>query len=52
VNLQIRRSGHIVQERPLPVVYWIDVPGLSAPVGRYPSVWQQLIQDSSFVGGL
>jgi hypothetical protein len=28
-NLLIRRSGHIVQDRPSPVVGWADIPELS-----------------------
>ena len=40
-DLQIRRSRHIVQDRPLPVVRWADVPHLSAPVSRCPVAWQQ-----------
>ena len=32
----IRRSGHIVQDRPSPLVRWADVPHLSASVSRCP----------------
>ena len=32
-DLQIRRSRHIVQDRPAPVVYWVDIRELSTCVG-------------------
>ena len=38
---QIRRSGQIVQDRPLRVMCWADVPGLSAQNRRCPAAWQQ-----------
>ena len=38
---QIRRSGHIVQGRPLLVVGWADIPGLSTCVGRRRTPWLQ-----------
>ena len=37
----IRRSGHIVQDRPSPVVGWADIPELSTCVGRRPVAWLQ-----------
>ena len=40
-NLQIRRSGQVVQDRPLPVVGWADIPELCTRVGRRPVVWLQ-----------
>ena len=46
-NLLIRRSGHIVQNRPVPVMCWADVPGLSARDGRCPAAWQQYWQQSA-----
>ena len=43
-NLQIRRSGRIVQDRPLLVVRWADVSHQSAIVSRCPVAWQQYWQ--------
>ena len=43
---QIRRSRHIVQERPLPSVRWADIPELSARDRRCPPAWQQYWQRS------
>jgi hypothetical protein len=40
-NLLIRRSGHIVQNRPLRSVCWADIPALSAQDRRCPAAWQQ-----------
>jgi hypothetical protein len=37
----IRRCRQIVQDRPLPVVGWADIPELSTSVGRRPAAWQQ-----------
>jgi hypothetical protein len=37
----IRRSRHIVQDRPLPSVCWADIPELSARDRRCPAAWQQ-----------
>jgi hypothetical protein len=37
----IRRSGHIVQDRPSPVVGWADIPELSTCVGCRPAAWLQ-----------
>ena len=45
-NLQIRRSGHVVQSRPLWSVRWSDIPGLSAPGRRCLAAWQQVWQQS------
>ena len=45
-NLLIRRSGHVVQDRPSPVVGWADIPELSTCVGRRPAAWQQCWQQS------
>jgi hypothetical protein len=44
--LQIRRSGHIVQDRPLPVMCWSDVPELSAWNRPCPAAWQQYRQQT------
>jgi hypothetical protein len=35
-DLQIRRSGQVVRDRPSPVVGWADIPELSTCVGRRP----------------
>src|SRR5208283_4835482 len=43
-NLLIRRSGHIVQDRPSPVVGWADIPQLSARDASCPAAWQQCWQ--------
>ena len=40
----ICRSGHIVRDRPSPVVGWADIPELSTCVGRCPVAWQQCWQ--------
>jgi len=40
-DLLIRRSGHIVQDRPLRSVCWADIPALSAQERRCPATWQQ-----------
>ena len=40
-NLLIRRSGHIVQDRPSPVVGWADIPELSTCVGCCSAAWLQ-----------
>jgi hypothetical protein len=37
----IRRSGHIVQDRPLRSVPWTDIPQLSAWDASCPAAWQQ-----------
>ena len=42
----IRRSGHIVQDRPLRSVCWADIPELSVRVRRCPAAWQQYWQQS------
>jgi hypothetical protein len=42
----IRRSGHIVHDRPPLVVCWIDVLNLSALVACYLAAWQQVWQQS------
>ena len=41
LNLLIRRSGHIVQDRPSPVAGWADIPELSMCVGRRRAAWLQ-----------
>ena len=46
----IRRSGHIVQDRPLPVVGWADIPELSAQDRHCPAAWQQCWQQSRWNG--
>jgi len=43
-DLQIRRSGQVVQDRPSPVVRWADIPHSSASVSRCPVAWQQYRQ--------
>src|SRR5262249_3643916 len=40
-DLQIRRSGQVVQDRPSPIVGWADIPELSTCVGRRPMAWLQ-----------
>jgi hypothetical protein len=40
-DLQIRRSGHIVQDRPYRPVRWADIPEPSAQDRRCPAAWQQ-----------
>jgi hypothetical protein len=40
-NLLIRRSGQVVQDRPSPVVGWVDIPELSMCVGGRPAAWLQ-----------
>src|SRR5215471_10528740 len=40
-DLQIRRSGQVVQDRPSLVVGWADIPELSTCVGRRPVAWLQ-----------
>jgi hypothetical protein len=40
-NLLIRRSGHIVQDRPLRSLRWADIPQLSAWDAPCPAAWQQ-----------
>ena len=40
-NLLIRRSRHVVQNRPSPVMGWADIPELSTCVGRCPAAWLQ-----------
>jgi hypothetical protein len=40
-SLQIRRSGHIVQDRPSWSVSWAEVPRLAVRVSRCPATWQQ-----------
>jgi hypothetical protein len=45
-NLLIRRSGHIVQDRPLRSVCWADIPQLSARDASCPAAWQQCWQQS------
>jgi len=42
----IRRSGHVVQDRPLRPVCWTDIPQLSAWDASYPAAWQQCWQQS------
>ena len=37
----IRRSGHVVQDRPSPVVGWADIPELSTCVGCCSAAWLQ-----------
>jgi hypothetical protein len=41
LNLLIRRSGHIVQDRPSPVMGWVDIPELSTCVGSCSEAWLQ-----------
>jgi len=45
-DLQIRRSGHTVQDRPSWSVRWADIPGLSVRVSGCPVAWQQCWQQS------
>ena len=45
-NLLIRRSRHIVQDRPLRSVCWADIPELSVRDRRCPAAWQQYWQQS------
>jgi hypothetical protein len=45
-NLLIRRSRHIVQDRPSRSVCWADIPELSARDSRCPTAWQQYWQQS------
>jgi hypothetical protein len=45
-NLLIRRSSHIVQDRPSWSVRWADIPESSAHVQRCPATWQQYWQQS------
>ena len=40
-NLLIRRSGHIVQDRPLRSLRWADIPLMSAWDAPCPAAWQQ-----------
>jgi hypothetical protein len=40
-NLLIRRSGHVVQDRPSMVVGWADIPELSTCVGCCSAAWLQ-----------
>jgi hypothetical protein len=40
-NLLIRRSGHIVQDRPLRSVRWADIPQLSVWDAPCPAAWLQ-----------
>ena len=40
-DLLIRRSGQVVQDRPLRSVCWADIPALSAQDRRCPAAWQQ-----------
>ena len=51
----LRRSRHIVQNRPLPSVCWADIPQLSAQDGRCPSSGQpprdpRLLQEGHLFG--
>ena len=39
-----RRSGHIVQDRPVVAMRWADIPDLSARIRCCPSAWQQYWQ--------
>ena len=45
--LQIHRNGHAVQDCPLPVMCWADVPGLSARDRPCPAAWQQYWQQTA-----
>jgi hypothetical protein len=45
-NLLIRRSRHIVQDRPSRSVCWADIPELSARDRRCLAAWQQYWQQS------
>jgi hypothetical protein len=45
-DLQIRRSGRIVQDRPLWAVRWADIPELSVRVRGCLVAWQQYWQQS------
>jgi len=45
-NLLIRRSGRIVQDRPLRSLRWADIPQLSAWDAPCPAAWQQCWQQS------
>src|SRR5689334_15380148 len=42
----LRRSGHIVQDRPLRSLCWGDIPHLPMPGGGCPPSWQQVRQQS------
>jgi hypothetical protein len=44
--LLIRRSGQVVQDRPLRSVRWADIPELSARASRCLAAWQQYWQQS------
>ena len=46
MNLLIRRSGHIAQDRPLWTVRWADIPELSVRIKRCLAAWQQYWQQS------
>jgi hypothetical protein len=45
-DLLIRRSGQVVQDRPLRSVCWADIPQLSARDRHCPAAWKQLPQNS------
>jgi hypothetical protein len=45
-DLLIRRSGRVVQKRPLRSVRWADIPQLSTRGERRPAAWQQYWQQS------
>ena len=49
-NLLIRRSGRVVQNRPLRSARWADIPQLSARGGCCPAAWQQYWQQSRHSG--
>jgi hypothetical protein len=49
-NLLIRRSGRVVQKRPLRSVRWADIPQLSAQGERCPAAWQQCWQQQRHSG--
>jgi len=51
VNLLIRRSGQVVQDRLSPVVGWADIPELSTCVGCCPAAWLQSWLQSRRNGG-
>jgi hypothetical protein len=51
--VSIRRSGHIVQDRPLRSVRWAEIPELYPYVGCYSAVWlQSWLQSPLYRSGL
>jgi hypothetical protein len=49
-DLLLRRSRHIVQDRPLPSVRWADIPQPSTRDRPRPAAWQQYWQQSRWNG--